>query len=51
MQTLVRQDEKTRSAKPNPKAAPEEVAVKIEFGHAETRNRGADGLGDHDWKK
>ena len=51
MQTLVREDEETRSTEPDPEATPQKVAVEIELGHAETRNRGADGLGDHDWKQ
>ena len=51
MQGLVREDEETRSTKPDPEATPQKIAVEIELGHAETRDGGANGLGDHDWKQ
>jgi len=51
MQILVCEDEKTRSTEPDPKAAPQQVAIKVELGHAETSNCGADGLGDNNWKQ
>jgi hypothetical protein len=51
MQILVGEDKETRSTKPDPETAPEEVAVEVELGHAETRDSGADGLGDYDWEQ
>lgn len=50
MQILVGKNEETRSAKPDSESAPEKVAVEVEFGHAEARDGGADGLGDYDWE-
>ena len=51
MQTLVREDEKTRSTEPDSKTTPQKVAVEIELGHAEARDGGADGLGDYYWEQ